>query len=309
MLWAWLSDGVCEEADAFDGDPDFVSALECKGVGRDDSCARKEKAAVGEALITEEVFDECRRIAFQFGQRGGARELCVISAKDVEFDPRGCGHGFVADEDAGAEGAASVVDFGLRKIERVGAFDVAGAHVVADGVADDLAARVDEKGEFGFRHRPRGVTTDFDEAVRACDFVGDSFEEELGAFGGVDAVVEISSACVFGFGDAGAAAAVVGDAGGPDLLIADGGKKRSVDKVIGRRCVGDFGFEMGLQIMMSNKSVQRGLFEWIGVVFVMDEECFPSSVEYQGFRPSRGMDVGNCVMDSDESLDRLPLSS
>jgi hypothetical protein len=122
--------------------------------------------------------------------------------------------------------------------------------------------------------------------------VGYGFEEELGALGGVDAVVKVAASCVFGLGNARAAAAVVGDAGGPDFLILDGGEKGSVEKVIGRRCVGDFGCEMGLQIMMNDERVQRSFFQWIGVVFVMDEEYFPSSVEYQGFSPSVGVRWG-----------------
>ena len=60
-----------------------------------------------------------------------------------------------------------------------------------------------------------------------------SFEEELGAVGGVDAVVEVPAASVFGFGDAGAATAVIGDAGGPDLLAADWREEWRVKEVIG----------------------------------------------------------------------------
>jgi len=76
-------------------------------------------------------------------------------------------------------------------------------------------------------------------AVGAGDFVGDSFEEELGALGGVDAVVEVAATSVFGFGDAGAAAVVVGDTGGPDLLVADGGEEGDMQEVIGGRGAGD----------------------------------------------------------------------
>ena len=42
---------------------------------------------------------------------------------------------------------------------------------------------------------------------------------------------------------------------------------------------------MSMKIVMDDKSVQRGLFEWIGVVFLMDEECLGGAIDNQGFRP------------------------
>ncbi len=179
----------------------------------------------------------------------------------------------------GPRATAAVVDLGLREVKRVGSFDVTGAHVVADGVADDLGARIDEEGEFGLGDGPGGVATDFDGAVGACDLVSDGFEEELGAFGGVDTVVEVAASCVFGFGDAGAATAVVGDSGGPDLLIADGRQERCVQKVIGGWGVVDGGSQVSVKIGPRDERVQGGFFEWVGVVFVMDEEGFCCAVE------------------------------
>jgi hypothetical protein len=116
--------------------------------------------------------------------------------------------------------------------------------------------------------------------------MGDGFEEEFGALGGVDAIVEVAAAGIFGFGDAGAAAVVVGDTGGPDLLVADGSKQRRVEEMIGRRSVNDLGFEMSEKIVVGHESVERGLFEWVRVIFVMDEESFGGAVEYQGVGPS-----------------------
>ena len=56
------------------------------------------------------------------------------------------------EQNARAERAASVVDLGLRQVERIFALDVARAHIVADGVADDLAAaELISSVQFGFR--------------------------------------------------------------------------------------------------------------------------------------------------------------
>ncbi len=113
----------------------------------------------------------------------------------------------------------------------------------------------------------------------------DGFEEELGALGGVDAVVEVAASCVFGLGDARSAAAVVGDAGGPDLLIADGREERNVQEVVGRWSGVDGGSEVSVKVGMGDESVQRDLLERVGVVFVLDEEGFSGAVEDHGFRP------------------------
>src|SRR5213079_367362 len=53
-------------------------------------------------------------------------------------------------QDRRSEAATSVPRLGLRQIEQVFAFDVAAGHVVADRVADDLAARGDDQSELGF---------------------------------------------------------------------------------------------------------------------------------------------------------------
>ena len=146
-------------------------------------------------------------------------------------------------------------------------------------------AGIDEEREFGFGDGPLGVAADADVAVRAGDAVGDGFEEELGALGGVDAVVEVAAAGVFGFFHAGAAAAVVGDAGGPDFLVADGREERR-EEVIGG-CGGvDGGGEVSVKIVEGDERVERGFVEGVGVVFVLDEESFSGAVEDHGFRPS-----------------------
>ena len=209
----------------------------------------------------------------------------MAGAQDVELDHRGGSHGLTADEDARPKGAAAVVDLSLRKIERIGAFDIAGAHIVADGVADDLRARIDDESEFGFGHGPRCVAANLYATVGSCDLVGDGFEEELGALGGVNPIIEVAAAGVFGFGDARAAAAVIGDAGGPDLLVADRGEERYVEEVIGWwRGVDDFG-EMSVKIVVGDERIKGSFFERISMFFVLDEEGFGGAVEDQGFRP------------------------
>ncbi len=140
---------------------------------------------------------------------------------DLKLDGCGARQGIGSEQERGAEGAASVVDLGLGKVERVFSFDIAGAHVVADGVAGDDSGGADEQSELGFGHGPGGVGADANGPVGAYDAAAGGLEEDLGAFGVVDAVVEGSAAGVFGLFDARIATAEVGDACGPDLLVAD----------------------------------------------------------------------------------------
>ena len=151
-----------------------------------------------------------------------------------------------------AEGAASVVDLGLGQVERVLALDVAGAHVVADGVADDDAAGIDDESEFGLGHGPFCVLADADLVAGADGAAGGGLEEELWALGGVDAVVKIATAGVFGFLHARAAAAVVGDAGGPDFLVVNG-REDAIE--LGRFGGGDCGSESGFEVVVGEELV------------------------------------------------------
>ncbi len=59
--------------------------------------------------------------------------------------------------------------------------------------------------------------------------VGGGLEEQFGAVGGVDEVVEV--AALFGFLLAGDLRPNVRDAGGPDFMVVDGGKQ--VDRIEG----------------------------------------------------------------------------
>src|SRR3954447_6386033 len=58
---------VDQSAYAIDGDLNLIVALKRERVRRNDACAREQEAAVAEAVIAEEILDECRRIAFQLG--------------------------------------------------------------------------------------------------------------------------------------------------------------------------------------------------------------------------------------------------
>ena len=71
----------------------------------------------------------------------------------------------------GPRGARAVVDFGLRQVERVFAFDVSAADVVADRAADDFPAGVQRECEFGFGNVPGRVLAQPNGLARAdgCD--------------------------------------------------------------------------------------------------------------------------------------------
>src|SRR5262249_6840474 len=130
------------------------------------------------------------------------------------------------ERDDWAEGAAVVVDLRLRQVERVFALDVAGAHVVADGVADDLEPRRQYQRDLRLRHRPAAVVTN-PHALAGADYaIGGRLEEEFRPFRRVHQVVKLGGAG--GLALARLAAALVGDAGGPHLLAVDRRQQRHV---------------------------------------------------------------------------------
>src|SRR6185312_9412512 len=65
-----------------------------------------------------------------------------------------CWKRLIGEQKAWSKRAGAVIDLCLRQIERVFAFDVTRAHVVADGVASDLAAWVEQQRQFRLGHRP-----------------------------------------------------------------------------------------------------------------------------------------------------------
>ncbi len=209
-----------------------------KVVRRDDAGSGHEECSVRESVFAEKVGGQIGRFALELRERGGAGKNHTAAAQDFDLDRSGGRQRIAADENARAQRATAVVDLGLRKIERIFALDIARAHIVADGVADDLAARVDEQRQLRLGNRPRSVGANAHVAAGAGDAARRGFEEKLRALGGVNAVVEIAAARVFRLGHARAAAAKVGNARGPDFLVADGGfemRSRNIAKPAPRR--------------------------------------------------------------------------
>src|SRR6185312_17025902 len=93
----------------------------------------------GEAALAEKIVDEDLGGALHLGERGRAIKFRLSFAHDFNANRRRGKQRFGADQYAGAQRAASVINLRLGKIERVFAFDIARTHVVADGIADDLA--------------------------------------------------------------------------------------------------------------------------------------------------------------------------
>ena len=82
-------------------------------------------------------------------------------------------------QNARAQGAAIVVELGLRQIERILALDVAGAHVVADGEPDQLSLRRNDQRQFRLGNRPFRVAADADRLAGTGDAPRHGLEEQL----------------------------------------------------------------------------------------------------------------------------------
>ena len=122
-----------------------------------------------------------------------------------------------------AEGGAGAVDLGLRQVDRVLALDAAGRDVVADGVAGDLARRVDQQRHLRLRHVPRRVAPDRDRLARRRDAIRRGLEEDFGPLGVVDLRVDVLLGGLF---HPGVTAAQVRHTGRPDLLVVDWRRER-----------------------------------------------------------------------------------
>src|SRR5262249_28219936 len=155
-----------------------------------------------------------------FTQSGLAVKGGRALADDLQMNFGLRGQWLRADKNAGAEAAALRVDFSLRQIERILALDVARTHVITDRVADDPAERIDDQRQLRLGHVPLRVATDAHLLIRARYAVGRGFKEQLGAVGGIDAVIKVSAASRFRFLHSRRPAAEISYARRPDLLPA-----------------------------------------------------------------------------------------
>ena len=165
-----------------------------------------------------QVLDQLARLPAQLARmrlpRKGYRPLALNLQVDAGRRPRLIDK---PQDDAGTQGTRARVNLGLRQIERVLAFDVAAAHVVAGGYADDFEGGVDDQRQLRLRHIPGGVAANAHRRVRRDNPGTARFEEELGPRRRVDAGIDVAAvqrlflAC--------GAAAFVGDAGRPHVLV------------------------------------------------------------------------------------------
>ena len=94
-----------------------------------------------------------------------------------------------ADDHPRPDRAGAVVNLRLRQIEQIFPLDVARTHVIADGVADDLAARVDDQRQLRLRHVPARVFANAHRITRSDDFLRQRLKEQFGPLCVVNTIV------------------------------------------------------------------------------------------------------------------------
>jgi len=130
-------------------DADFVAGGEGEIVWGDNAGAGEKIAAVREGILAGEPGGEFGEGALHAIE--GSFATKNDGARAGDFDGNfSIGGERLPDDEAGAQCAAAAIDLGLREVERILAFDVAAAHVVGNGVAEDRAVGVDREGKFGF---------------------------------------------------------------------------------------------------------------------------------------------------------------
>src|SRR5690349_12091613 len=229
-----LSDHVRQRPNLVNRDPDLVTPLQREIVGRHDARSGQQDAAVREAHLAIEVFDERRRVALHLGQARRGREHRVAAAANLERDPCVLRRRTGRDHQRGAERAGTVVQLRLRKIERGLSFDVPRAHAVTRGVADDRAAACDEQRQLRLGDVPKRVAPDADRTARADDPPRGGLEEELRTFGGVHEIVEVPAGSGLRLFHPRSTAAEVRHARRPDLLVNDRREQLLHPRLVGR---------------------------------------------------------------------------
>ncbi len=172
-------------------------------------------------MSRNKVLDQFLRLSLHRRQRRRTLERALTSASNRQAHlglRRERGRG---DQHARPQPAAAVVHLGLGQVQRILSLDVARAHVVADRVPDNLAARADDQRELRLGHVPLRVLPNPHGLSMTAHAMRCGLEEELWTGRVVDAVVEVATARQLCLLHPGRAAPVVGDPGGPDLLRSD----------------------------------------------------------------------------------------
>src|SRR5579884_319341 len=186
-----LSHDVCQDAEAFDFDGYYIARTGGVGGWGHDAGAGQEPGAGGEGIGRVQDGDELGRDAHHVGNARRAAIDFLVRALDRQIDTCCRGMDMPGRDDAGTEGAAGLVDLCLGEVERVFALDTARAHVVAAGVADDLAVGVRQHGQLRLRNVPGRVGADAYPAAGRDYAPAGALEEELRPGGSIDGGVDV----------------------------------------------------------------------------------------------------------------------
>ena len=192
--------------------PDFKEV-----VRRYNSGAGHEQTAAGKGVVSVEKLHQGSEGPLDLPDRRGTRKCFAAPSLDGELDFR-FRRQAVAQEHSRPQSRAAVVHLGLGKVEGVFPFDIPGAHVVADREAENATAAVDCQGELRFWNIPFGIFAYPHRCSMSYSGAAAAFVEKLRALGIVHPVVEGTSPRFLGFLHTRIPAAVIGNAGSPDLL-------------------------------------------------------------------------------------------
>src|SRR5271155_2584535 len=120
-------------------------------------------------------------------------------------------------------------------------------------------------------------------AVRAGYAPGCGLEEEFGTLRRIDAVIEVASAGILRFLHPGAAAAVVGHARRPDLLVFDGRFDLRGREVLGGLALLHESRKIASQIVVGDKRVPGSLGNPVILSMLLNKSSLARSIEVHNF--------------------------
>src|SRR5882724_1054337 len=141
-------------------------------------------------LAAKKKFGQLIEAPLELPRGSVARENALSAAANLDLDFPRARRGFgSAEMYPRPQRTGTVVDFCLGQIQKIFTFNIARTHVVADGVPDNLAARIDDQRQFRLRHIPTRIAPDTDRFTGRNNFLGDGLEEKFRSFRGVNPVI------------------------------------------------------------------------------------------------------------------------
>src|SRR5581483_10131117 len=133
---------ILEHPNPVNADANQIAMSQGKIITRHNARPGHQVCAMREAVVPKKIADQLLKLALDLRQSRAAAEGRLSFPLNFKADGCALRQRLLRKQNRRPNRAASVIDFRLRQIQRVLAFNIPRAHIVSDGVPDNLTRRI-----------------------------------------------------------------------------------------------------------------------------------------------------------------------